>query len=166
MPRRAMLRAVLAAHCALGAVHAALAQETSADLSIKTVAEIETRVMQAGHETVKLAPAIRLVPGDQVVYTLEIRNVTLGSVAAPEITYAIPVHMAYLAGSATGPGAEVSYSADGGHVFDRPENLRVPAEGGPPRTAQPADYTHIRWNLKHALKSKSVAFARFRAVVK
>jgi hypothetical protein len=107
-----------------------------------------------------------VVPGDQVVYTLEIRNVTAASLAAPEIIYAVPVHMAYLAGTASGPGADVSYSADGGHVFDSPENLRVPAVGGQPRTAQPGDYTHIRWNLRHALKSRSVAFARFRAVVK
>jgi hypothetical protein len=34
------------------------------------------------------------------------------------------------------------------------------------RPATAADYTHIRWQLKHSLKGNSVAFARFRAVVK
>lgn len=166
MPRPAMMQAAIAALCAFGAAHAALAEDTTTGLSIKAIAEIETRVIQAGHETVKLVPAMHVVPGDPVVYTLEIRNLAANSVARPEITYAVPVHMAYLADSATGPGAEVSYSTDGGHVFDRPENLRVASVGGQLRTAQAADYTHIRWNLKQALTSNSVAFARFRAVVK
>jgi hypothetical protein len=34
------------------------------------------------------------------------------------------------------------------------------------RLATAADYTHIRWQLKHSLKANSAAFARFRAVVK
>jgi hypothetical protein len=38
--------------------------------------------------------------------------------------------------------------------------------GGDPRLATAADYTHIRWRLKHALQAKAMALARFRAVVK
>jgi hypothetical protein len=60
----------------------------------------------------------------------------------------------------------VSYSVDGGHTYDRPENLRVAGPKGQMRPATAADYTHIRWQLKHSLKGNSVAFARFRAVVK
>jgi hypothetical protein len=74
--------------------------------------------------------------------------------------------MRYIANSAVGAGAEVSYSIDGGHSFDRPENLLVAAGGGELRPASPAEYTHIRWRLKHVLKSKAMALARFRAVVK
>jgi hypothetical protein len=65
-----------------------------------------------------------------------------------------------------GAGAEVSYSVDGGHTFDRPENLSVVPVGGEARLATAADYTHIRWHLKHALQAKAMALARFRAVVK
>jgi hypothetical protein len=60
----------------------------------------------------------------------------------------------------------VRYSVDDGHFFDRPENLVVRDADGHPRPAKAYDYTHIRWKLRNALKSKSVAFARFRAVVK
>jgi uncharacterized repeat protein (TIGR01451 family) len=161
-----LTQAAVAALCALGAAPAAPTEAASTSLSIKAVAEVEIHVLQAGRETVKLAPATRVVPGDQVVYTLEIRNASAAAVAAPQITYAVPVHMAYLADSATGPGAEVSYSTDGGHVFDRPENLRVRLSDGQAHSARPADYTHIRWNLKNPLKPRSAAFARFRAVVK
>jgi uncharacterized repeat protein (TIGR01451 family) len=133
---------------------------------IKAVAEVETRAVQDGRDIVKLAPANRVVPGDQVIYTLEIRNPGRTAVRDPIVTYAVPSHMMYVADSATGPGAEVRYSVDDGHFFDRPENLVVRDADGHPRSAKAYDYTHIRWKLKNTLKSKSVAFARFRAVVK
>jgi uncharacterized repeat protein (TIGR01451 family) len=135
-------------------------------LVVKAVAEVETRVFVGERETIKLAPATRVVPGDQVIYTLEVHNVTASAVHAPEITYAVPAHVAYMADSATGPGADVSYSADGGHVFDRPENLQVLLPDGKLHTAQASAYTHIRWDLKNPLKSNSTAYVRFRAVVK
>ena len=74
--------------------------------------------------------------------------------------------MRYLADSAAGPGADVSFSVDGGRTFDLPENLLVAGPAGQWRPATAADYTHIRWQLKHRLNVNSVAFARFRAVVK
>ncbi len=101
-----------------------------------------------------------------MLYTLEIRNAGPIAIIAPTVTDPIPAHMTYVADSATGPGAEVSYSVDGGHTFERPENLRVVGPDGRLRAAKPMDYTHIQWKLKKTLKSKSIAFARFRAVVK
>jgi len=65
-----------------------------------------------------------------------------------------------------GAGADVSFSVDGGRTFERPENLWVVPVGEAPRLATAADYTHIRWRLKHALQAKAMALARFRAVVK
>jgi len=166
MPRRIGIRVVGAALCGLGLVYSASGQATSEALVIKAVAEVETRAVQDGRDIVKLAPADRVVPGDQVIYTLEIRNSGRTAVRDPIVTYAVPSHMMYVADSATGPGAEVRYSVDDGHFFDRPENLRVSDADGHSRPAKPDDYTHIRWKLRNTLKSKSVAFARFRAVVK
>jgi len=165
MPRRIGIRVVGAALCGLGLVYSASGQATSEALVIKAVAEVETRAVQDGRDIVKLAPADRVVPGDQVIYTLEIRNSGRTAVRDPIVTYAVPSHMMYVADSATGPGAEVRYSVNGGHFFDLPQNLRV-SEAGHSRPAKPGEYTHIRWKLKNTLKSKSVAFARFRAVVK
>jgi hypothetical protein len=65
-----------------------------------------------------------------------------------------------------GAGAVVSYSIDGGRTFARPEELFVTGEDDKKRPAAAEDYTHIRWRLKHILKGNSVAFARFRAIVK
>jgi len=124
------------------------------------------RVSFNGRETTRLAPADRVVPGDEIFYTLEIRNTGSATVPAPSVVYPVPEHTRYVADSAIGPGAEVRYSVDGGHSFGEPENLQVAGPAGAPRPATAADYTHILWRFKHGLKGKSTAFARFRAVVK
>jgi uncharacterized repeat protein (TIGR01451 family) len=166
MLRRSGIRVVAAALCGIGVPFAASGQATSQALVVKAVAEVETPAVQGGRDVVKLVPANRLVPGDQVVYTLEIRNPGRTAVRNPIVTFAVPSHMMYVADSATGPGAEVRYSVGDGQFFDRPENLRVSDADGHARAAKPGEYTYIRWQLKNTLKSKSVAFARFRAVVK
>lgn len=134
--------------------------------SVRAIAEVEVTTLNGEHETVKLAAADRVVPGDEVIYTLEIRNRGAVSLPPPRVDYPIPEHMRYLDDTAAGPGADITYSVDGGHSFDRPENLKVMGPDGHPRPAVGADYTHIRWQLKNILKGRAVAFARFRAVVK
>jgi uncharacterized repeat protein (TIGR01451 family) len=111
-------------------------------------------------------PADKVVPGDFVIYTVEVHNVGRNSVDSPTVTQPVPAHMMYLADSAVGPGAEVAYSVDGGVSFDAPENLKIAAANGAVRVATAADYTHIRWQLKSLLKADSTAFVRFRARVK
>jgi uncharacterized repeat protein (TIGR01451 family) len=106
------------------------------------------------------------VSGDTVIYTLEVRNTAQTPVRRPVVIYPVPQHMTYTADSAVGPGTEVTYSVDAGRSFDVPENLRIQETGGTLRAANAADYTHIRWQLKNALKGNSVAFVRFRARVK
>jgi uncharacterized repeat protein (TIGR01451 family) len=134
--------------------------------SVRAIAEVEVSTLNGERETVRLAPADRVVPGDQVIYTLEIRNKGAMALPPPTVDYPIPEHMRYLEDTAVGPGAEITYSIDGGRTFDRADNLRVIGSDGRKRVATAADYTHIRWQLKHILKGNSVAFARFRAVVK
>lgn len=129
-------------------------------------ATLDVKATAAVRQGRALVPADRVVPGDEVFYTLEIRNTGSRQLPPPTVDFAIPEHMRYIADSAVGAGAEVSYSVDGGRTFDRPENLTVIPVGADPRLATPADYTHIRWRLKHALQAKAMALARFRAIVK
>jgi uncharacterized repeat protein (TIGR01451 family) len=144
----------------------AVAQNLADPLVIRAIAEVESKSQDGGREVLKLIPADRVVPGDRVLYTLEVRNAGATGVESPSVTYAVPDHVKYVADSAVGPGAEVSYSVDGGHSFDNPGNLHVPGIDGRPRPAAAADYTHLRWRLKNTLKANSVAFVRFRALVK
>jgi uncharacterized repeat protein (TIGR01451 family) len=130
-------------------------------ISIKAIAEVE----QAHGRETKLIAADRVVSGDKVIYTLEVRNTAPTSVPRPVVIYAVPEHMTYTPDSAVGPGVEVTYSVDG-RSFDTPENLRIQEPSGETRAATAADYTHIRWQLKNSLKANSIAFVRFRARVK
>ena len=149
-----------------GAVIVALQCLAASDpISIKAIAEVEQSTLSHGREA-KLVPADRVVSGDSVIYTLEVRNTAPTSVPRPVVTYPVPEHMTYTPDSAVGPGTEVTYSVDAGRSFDAPENLRIQEPGGELRAATAADYTHIRWQLKNALKGNSVAFVRFRARVK
>ena len=160
-------------------------QERASSLEIKSIAEVESKVaLQAGtagdagragdagpastggRAAVELVPADRVVPGDRVIYTLEVRNTAATALEAPSFTYPIPEHMRYIADSAVGPGAQVSYSVDGGHNFARAEDLKMKGPDGKLRAAVAADYTDIRWQLKISLKANSVAFVRFRTLVK
>jgi uncharacterized repeat protein (TIGR01451 family) len=144
----------------------AAAQGAADPLDVKAIAEVESRSTVAGHEVVKLIPADRVVPGDRVIYTLEARNTGASALESPIIIHAVPDHMRYIADTAVGPGAEVSYSVDGGRSFAHAEELKVLGADGRPRPAVAADYTHIRWQLKNSLNANSVAFVRFRALVK
>jgi uncharacterized repeat protein (TIGR01451 family) len=145
-------------------------QATLPAIDVRVIAEVEVPAHQQEREEARdrttLAPVNRVVPGDSVIYTLEIRNRSQADVVAPVVTRPVPAHMMYVADSATGPGADVTYSVDGGVTFDRPENLRNSGADRHARRANASDYTHIRWNLRITLKPKSVAYARFRAVVK
>jgi uncharacterized repeat protein (TIGR01451 family) len=154
-------------HASLGlliAVQAMVAhgQADSDSIAIKAIAEVESQAVKEGREVSKLAPADRVVSGDWVVYTLEVRNTSSTTVRSPTVTYPVPAHMSYVADSAVGPAIEVSYSVDGGHHFDAAENLKIQDADGQLRPAAAADYTHIRWQFK----GNSVAFVRFRARVK
>ncbi len=156
-------RGRLIATCLLFSLH------TLADsdpISIKAIAEVQQSSQVHGRESTRLIPADRVVSGDTVFYTLEVRNTAPIPVQHPVVTYAIPTHMTYTTDSAVGPGTAVTYSVDEGLSFDVPENLKVQEPGGRVRAAAAADYTHIRWQLKNALQGNSVAFVRFRARVK
>ena len=61
------------ASAASGQSRAAVAEGVDT-LSVKAIAEVETKVSLNGRDTIKLMPADHVVPGDEVIYTLEIRN--------------------------------------------------------------------------------------------
>jgi uncharacterized repeat protein (TIGR01451 family) len=136
----------------------AMGVQSGGAIAVRAIAEIE--------QGAKLVPAKRVVSGDRVLYTLEVRNTGATTAAPPQVDYAIPAHTWYVVESAVGPGTEITFSVDGGLNFDRPENLRVPGAEGEMRGAVAADYTHIRWLLKNSLIAYSVAFVRFRVLVK
>ena len=126
-------------------------------------AELLQQQTVAGRSVQRLLPADHVVPGDLVIYTVAVRNGSDAQVSRPQFVAPIPEHTVFVADSAVGPGADISYSVDGGRTFDRPENLKVHGPGGALRAATVTDYTHIRWTLRHGLKAHSIVYARFHA---
>lgn len=159
------LPAALLVSISLAATAAASATATADEptLEVTMTAELEQVQARNGRVTVLLLPAEHVVPGDSLIYTLQVRNTGSVAIPVPQFTAPIPRHTNYVPGSAVAPGADVLYSVDAGLTFDKPQNLRVPGEGGALQAATPADYTHIRWILRHSLNANSVVYARFRA---
>lgn len=104
-----------------------------------------------GSRTTRMVPALSASPGDVVEYVLSYEN--RGDEVATDavIEDPIPKGTTYLANSAVGDGAQVTFSNDGGKTFAHPVKLtyemRLPSGAVERRVATPAEYTHIRWTL-------------------
>jgi uncharacterized repeat protein (TIGR01451 family) len=131
---------------------------------VKTTAEVEQEVVNAkGEKSTKLVPLAKVVPGDEVIWTITANNIC--KVASDNVVVAdpIPEHTTYVASSAIGPGSDIEYSVDG-KTFAAADKLTV-LENGVARKARADEYRHIRWNFKNSLAPGAQAFGRFRAVV-
>ena len=142
---------------------ATTARAQQGKIELKTVVEKEQRTTNAdGESIVQLVPAEKVVPGDVVIYTVTYTNVADQAVEKVVITNPIGESLEYVADSAFGPGAKVSFSVDGGNAFDELDALTV-ERNGERVAATSADLTHIRWTLDGELAPGSQGFARFRA---
>ncbi|MEQ1581359.1 MAG: hypothetical protein ABL964_12255 [Steroidobacteraceae bacterium] len=134
-------------------------------IETETVAAVlGTRTLPDGQRTKEWLPATEIQQGQVVYYTVKIRNP--GTTAAHNvlITKAIPANTSYLADSAAAPGATIAFSVDGGVTFAPARELFVRDAGGAQRAAAPANYTHIRWQMRYPLAPGAIAYARFRTV--
>jgi uncharacterized repeat protein (TIGR01451 family) len=111
----------------------------------------------------EFVPAEYLRVGDEIFYTLRVRNGGDKLIASPSIIKAIPRNTRYVDGSAVGPAAQISFSIDGGATFATAERLTIATPAGE-RRAESGDFTHIRWQLRYALAPGATALLRFRGV--
>lgn len=144
-----------------------LTQAGAGPLALTTVAQTEQVVTREdGSEETRLIDVTTVVPGDEVIYTITYTNTGAEPAAAVTITDPVPAQMRYLAGSAFAPGADVSFSVDGGQSYGAPEDLFVTDADGAERAASAADYTHIRWRLRHPIAPGKRGYARFKAALR
>lgn len=133
---------------------------------LKTVAEMEqVTADERGEKSTRLVPVERVVPGDEVIYTVSATNICDQAADNVVIDNPVPEHMNYVANSAIGPGTEVTFSIDGGFNFGNADALKLANTDGTRRQAQAHEYTNIRWVMRNPLEPGAVAFARFRAVL-
>lgn len=116
----------------------------------------ESRIpVDASGDSYQFVPAEKLVQGQEVFYTLRIHNSTDRPLTEVRVVEAVPSNTRYVAGSASGAGALVSLSYDGGQSF-------VSASGQ--NAGGDISCTHIRWELPYPLAPRAVVLARFRVV--
>jgi len=114
--------------------------------------------------TLEVAAGTVASHADQLIVSVHFTNESGHMVDGVRVTSPVPPDVAYVAGSATGPGSHVLYSVDQGRTFGRPAELKVAGADGSLRAATAADYTHVRFILDAALDVGASGMVRFRAV--
>jgi uncharacterized repeat protein (TIGR01451 family) len=135
-------------------------------IELKTVAESEQEyVNEAGQKAKRLVPASKVVPGDEIVWTITAKNVCDKPADSIVIANPVPEQMSYVANSAMGVGADITYSLDG-KDFKAPGALTVREADGSSRNARPDEYRAVRWMYPTSFPPGATAFVRYRAVLK
>jgi uncharacterized repeat protein (TIGR01451 family) len=134
-------------------------------IELKTSAETEQEVVEQGQKVKRLAPAGKVVPGNEVVWTITAVNVCKTPTENVVVANPVPEHMTYVANSAMGTGTDIAYSLDG-KEFKNAAELQVRAADGTTRAARADEYRAIRWTYKTAFAPGATAFVRYRALVK
>ena len=134
-------------------------------VELKTTAETEQEVVEQGQKVKRLVPAGKVVPGNEVVWTITAVNVCKTPTDNVVVANPVPEQMTYVANSAMGVGTDIAYSLDG-KEFKSAAELQVRAADGSTRVARADEYRAIRWTYQAAFAPGATAFVRYRAVVK
>jgi uncharacterized repeat protein (TIGR01451 family) len=143
--------------------------ETKGGVVLKTVAEVETVVVAKNGEkriVLKDVSKTSIYPGDTVVFTTTCENKAEKPATGLVIKNPVPDNMVYLAGTAEGADAGITFSVDKGKTFDVPAKLKVIQKDGKKRSATPSDYTHIKLSFSKPLAPGAVKTVSFKAKVK
>jgi len=133
------------------------------EIQTELIAEVRENVSTTpGREVFRFVPARLLEQGQVVYYTLRITNQSTVPLRNVAVVQPVPANTTYLADSASGPGAVVTFSVDGGKTFGPADSLLIESEGAR-QLAHTSQYTHIRWQLRNPLAPGATALARFRA---
>lgn len=150
---------------------AALAWATNAHgaegLTMELTAVKRTVAVDAdGRSKESFAPVATIVPGEEIVYTVQCENRGSASTSGAIVTLPIPPETRFVAGSADQPDTDVVYSVDRGATFSRLEDLTITNAAGAVRPAQSGDVTAVRWTLLGELASGQKRRTQCRAVLR
>ena len=127
----------------------------AAQASVELVSEVHKVIRYVDDSGVvqrRLTSTDKVVPGDELEYSVRFTNVGGEAVDAGSvlITNPIPEHTEYLEGSAGGDSTRVQFSVDAGRQFAEPEALYV-TRNSSEVPADARDYTTIRWHYQPGL---------------
>ena len=154
--------ALLLATAAWTGVHA----QASNDIELRNVAELEQEVKTPeGKVEKKRVPALKAIPGNEVIYTSTFRNNGKKPAANVSVVNPVPANTTYVGGSAFGENRDITFSADGGRTWAPADKVTVTGPDGKKRPAAASDLTHIRWTYRGELAAGKQAAVGFRVVV-
>ena len=141
--------------------------QTQGNLELKIVAQKEVVVTDSqGKKQIKRVEPAKVVPGDEIIYTISYTNIGSEDAENVNITNPVPEHMAYKEGSAAGIGTAITFSVDKGITYDVPVNLKIKNSDGTVRPVVAEDFTNIRWTLSKPLQPKGTGYVEYRAILK
>lgn len=167
-----LLLAGAALAATMAPIHVANAQEAPAVSPVSLTSEVKIErheVDSAGQEkaTLYTPSQIAVVPGDKVIFTLEVAN--KGPQAAAGFRAVNPMPSAVQFVSVAEDWAEVS--VDGGATWGKLGELKIQAKAADgiavaERAAGPEDVTHVRWAFADEIAPGSKRTISYRGVVK
>ncbi len=122
---------------------------------------VEQRIIaEDGHETIKLLPAERVIPGDKLRFIITYKNA--GEAAAGDfvITNPVPESVAYAGWDGDFPPV---VSIDKGKSYGVLEALLVRTADGAERPARPDDVTHVQWKFANPIPGGGAGQVSFKA---
>ncbi|NNE44095.1 MAG: DUF11 domain-containing protein [Gemmatimonadetes bacterium] len=141
-----------------------LATAAAAEVEILVKAEKEIELISPeGVAVTERVEADRVIPGDEVIYTIAYTNRSEEPAENVRITNPIPEHLIFTQVDESGSAkTAVTYSVDGVH-YDAPENLTIVDALGNARRAEATDFTHVRWTILEPLSPGEAGTVGFRA---
>ena len=135
-------------------------------IQLTTTAQLEKSVKLGNGQTdTQLLEPGKVVPGDTIVWTTTARNLCEKAADNIVIDQPVPAEMNFIANSALGGTARITYSVDG-QLFKAAAELSVRLPDGSTRVARAEEIRHVRWTMTSALAAKDQTVVRYRAVVR
>jgi len=138
-------------------------------ININIKAEVETTVKEAGKTVKKMVEAKDVEPGTVVFYTVFFRNDGNEKATNAVIENQIPKDTSYVAGSAQGKDAEITFSIDGGKSYNKPNlifyEFRDQQGKTVKRVASSDKYTNIHW-LIPVIEAGAQGTVSYKVIVK
>lgn len=134
-------------------------------VATQSVERVIVETSADGKETVRFGPADRVSPGDEVFYNLDFTNQSAEAATNVQLVMPVPTEVAYIENSATGEGADIAFSIDGGKTFSQRGALKVSIDGQE-RLAKAEQITHIRWTFDSEIAPGAKGGVGYLAVLK
>lgn len=134
-------------------------------IELKNDVQMEQAYTDAqGKQATRLVAPGKIVPGNEVVYTITATNVCDKPATNVVVNNPVPAHMNYVMNSAMGVGTDITYSVDG-KSFAKLDALSVKNADGSSRAVHADEIKNIRWVYTTAINPGQSGFVRFRATV-